>query len=113
MQRKLIAAPAVAGLVALPIAGYTAFHLMKDRPFGFGHEGGIAEIPAAKPAAKAPPAQPKQESSPAAGEAQGVRLDVLRCERGVHPVSPGWCGTWHGFLLPLRLARPWCVFECL
>ena len=69
MQRKLIAAPAVAGLVALPIAGYTAFHLMKDQPFGFGHEGGIAQAPAARPA-KAPSAQPKQESAPVAGEAR-------------------------------------------
>jgi Ca-activated chloride channel family protein len=30
MQRKLIAAPALTGLVALPIAGYTAFYLVQE-----------------------------------------------------------------------------------
>ncbi|MGD9915746.1 MAG: VWA domain-containing protein, partial [Rhizobiaceae bacterium] len=30
MQKKMIAAPALAGLVALPIAGYTALYLVKD-----------------------------------------------------------------------------------
>ena len=33
MQRKLIAAPALAGLVALPIAGYAAFYLLEESPF--------------------------------------------------------------------------------
>ncbi len=30
MQRKLIAAPALTGLIALPLAGYTAFYLVSD-----------------------------------------------------------------------------------
>jgi len=30
MQKKLIAAPALTGLIALPVAGYTAFYLMQD-----------------------------------------------------------------------------------
>ncbi len=33
MQKKLIAAPAIAGLVALPIAGYTALYLLQSSPF--------------------------------------------------------------------------------
>jgi Ca-activated chloride channel family protein len=33
IQKKLIATPALAGLVALPIAGYAAFHLMDGVPF--------------------------------------------------------------------------------
>ena len=36
MQKKLLAAPAMAGLVALPIAGYATFYLMEDSPFNFG-----------------------------------------------------------------------------
>lgn len=36
MQKKLLATPAIAGLVALPIAGYTTFYLMQDSPFSFG-----------------------------------------------------------------------------
>src|SRR5690606_39355360 len=35
MHRKLFAAPALAGLVALPIAGYTAFHLLGQDTFDF------------------------------------------------------------------------------
>ncbi|MEJ6784537.1 vWA domain-containing protein [Aminobacter sp. Piv2-1] len=35
MQKKLIAAPALAGLVALPIAGYATFYLMEQSPFQF------------------------------------------------------------------------------
>jgi len=38
MQKKLIAAPALTALIALPIAGYTTFHLMQDQPFNFGNE---------------------------------------------------------------------------
>jgi Ca-activated chloride channel family protein len=33
MPKNLIAAPALAGLVALPIAGYATFHLLNERPF--------------------------------------------------------------------------------
>jgi Ca-activated chloride channel family protein len=41
MQRKLAATPAIAGLVALPIAGYAAWHLMGEgSPFGPALEGG-------------------------------------------------------------------------
>ena len=38
MQRKLIATPAIAGLVALPIAGYTALLLMEERASGPGRD---------------------------------------------------------------------------
>jgi Ca-activated chloride channel family protein len=34
MQRKLIATPAIAGLLVLPIAGYAAFELAREHPFG-------------------------------------------------------------------------------
>jgi len=34
MQKKMIAAPALTGLVALPIAGYAAFHLMQETAIG-------------------------------------------------------------------------------
>lgn len=35
MHKKLIVAPALAGLVALPIAGYATFYLMEQSPFQF------------------------------------------------------------------------------
>ncbi|MDH4988968.1 VWA domain-containing protein [Aminobacter anthyllidis] len=48
MQKKLIAAPALAGLVALPIAGYATFYLMEGSPFNFGAEQEIADAPSVR-----------------------------------------------------------------
>ncbi|GAA2874313.1 Ca-activated chloride channel family protein [Aminobacter niigataensis] len=45
MQKKLIAAPALAGLVALPIAGYATFYLMEGSPFNFGADQEVAQAP--------------------------------------------------------------------
>lgn len=45
MQKKLFAAPAMAGLVALPIAGYAAFHLMEARFGPGGSEVALAPAP--------------------------------------------------------------------
>jgi len=36
MNRKMYATPAIAGLLALPIAGYTAYYLAKESPFDLG-----------------------------------------------------------------------------
>src|SRR3954447_10691648 len=43
MNRKMYATPAIAGLLALPIAGYTTYYLMKDSPFNFSPEEKISE----------------------------------------------------------------------
>jgi Ca-activated chloride channel family protein len=51
MQKKLYAAPALATLVALPVAGYATFYLM-DRPqspFVFGTDREVAEAPLQRP----------------------------------------------------------------
>ncbi|PWK69080.1 VWA domain-containing protein [Aminobacter sp. AP02] len=48
MQKKLIAAPALAGLVALPIAGYATFYLMEGTPFNFGADKEIAQTPSGR-----------------------------------------------------------------
>ncbi len=48
MQKKLLATRAIAGLVALPIAGYTAFYLMEESPFRFD-AGEVADAPAVRP----------------------------------------------------------------
>ncbi|GLQ79382.1 hypothetical protein GCM10007881_29000 [Mesorhizobium huakuii] len=59
MQKKLIATPALAGLIALPIAGYATFHLLREQPPKFGGDEKITETLADKPAALKP-AEPKQ-----------------------------------------------------
>lgn len=99
MQKKFIATPAIAGLLALPIAGYTALYLLDRQAFDFGRRP-VTETAAGKPAGTAPavaardgttsadeesraidrmatepvapaaPMQPMQESAPAAGQLQ-------------------------------------------
>ncbi|KRB33320.1 hypothetical protein ASD99_19060 [Mesorhizobium sp. Root695] len=60
MQKKLIATPALAGLVALPIAGYATFHLLREQPPKFGGDEKISETLADKPATVKPTtAEPK------------------------------------------------------
>ncbi|MBZ9671743.1 vWA domain-containing protein [Mesorhizobium sp. ES1-3] len=54
MQKKLIAAPALAGLVALPIAGYATFHILREQPSPFGGDEKITETLADKPATLKP-----------------------------------------------------------
>lgn len=62
MQKKLIATPAIAGLVALPIAGYTAFHLMQEQRSAVDAGGTVTETLADKPA----PARPDADVQPLA-----------------------------------------------
>ncbi|MEX0956139.1 MAG: VWA domain-containing protein [Rhizobiaceae bacterium] len=40
MQKKLVATPAIAGLLILPIAGYATWQLMDERTFGFDRGAG-------------------------------------------------------------------------
>ncbi|WP_027051352.1 VWA domain-containing protein [Mesorhizobium erdmanii] len=54
MQKKLIATPALAGLIALPIAGYATFHLLREQPPKFGGDEKITETLADKPATLKP-----------------------------------------------------------
>ncbi|MFC3323831.1 vWA domain-containing protein [Mesorhizobium cantuariense] len=64
MQKKLIATPALAGLVALPIAGYATFHLLREQPPRFGGDEKISETLADKPATVKPTtAEPKPARS--------------------------------------------------
>ncbi|MEI9428100.1 vWA domain-containing protein [Mesorhizobium sp. Cs1299R1N3] len=54
MQKKLIATPAIAGLVAVPIAGYATFHMLREQPSPFGGDEKITETLADKPATLKP-----------------------------------------------------------
>jgi Ca-activated chloride channel family protein len=55
MQKKLFATPAIAGLVALPIAGYATIYMLQEQPFRSGGDEKITETLADKPVANAPP----------------------------------------------------------
>ncbi|RUV56293.1 VWA domain-containing protein [Mesorhizobium sp. M5C.F.Ca.IN.020.29.1.1] len=83
MQKKLVVTPAIAGLVALPIAGYATIYMLQERPFHSGGDEKIAETLADKPVARkkadadaesrdaaealAPASLPKPESAAAGG----------------------------------------------
>ncbi len=54
MQKKLFATPAIAGLVALPIAGYATIYMLQEQPFRSGGDEKITETLADKPVAKGP-----------------------------------------------------------
>ena len=43
MNRKMYATPAIAGLLALPMAGYATYYMMQDSPFAFDPEKKIGE----------------------------------------------------------------------
>ena len=70
MRKKLIATPAIAGLVALPIAGFTALYLVNEQPLKFAGDDAVTELLAGKPATVAPKnATAESEAGRAAPEA--------------------------------------------
>ncbi|CDX29397.1 von Willebrand factor type A [Mesorhizobium plurifarium] len=77
MQRKLIATPAITALVALPIAGYAAFEMLKEQPQVIGGNGTATETVADKPVAEKPaPEQPAINEPLAAAPAKAKKTDA-------------------------------------
>lgn len=78
MSRKLIASPALAALIALPVAGYSAFYLMETSPLTLGRDvggQGPVTVPAEAPKPKsAPQAEARKEiaSSPSVQESEAA-----------------------------------------
>ncbi|RAZ89240.1 VWA domain-containing protein [Mesorhizobium hawassense] len=92
MQRKLIATPAITALVALPIAGYAAFEMLKEQPPVIGGKGTVTETVADKPAAQKPlPEQPAINEPLAAAPAKEKKADAdaeTRANSQVAPAAP-------------------------
>ncbi|MDX8523938.1 von Willebrand factor type A domain-containing protein [Mesorhizobium sp. MSK_1335] len=92
MQRKLIATPAITALVALPIAGYAAFEMLKEQPPAVGGNGTVTETLADKPAAQKPvPEQPAINEPLAAAPAKEKKADAdaeTRANSQVVPAAP-------------------------
>lgn len=87
MQKKLFATPAIAGLVALPIAGYATMYMLGESKFSGPEFGGdkITETLADKPATVKPPVvaeADKQKKADADSESRNVG------EALVAPTSP-------------------------
>ncbi|TPI45499.1 VWA domain-containing protein [Mesorhizobium sp. B3-1-7] len=89
MQRKLIATPAITALVALPIAGYAAFEMLKEQPRVIGGNGSVTETVADKPAAQKPaPEQPAINEPLAAAPANEKKTDETRANSQMTPAGP-------------------------
>ncbi|RWE40935.1 MAG: VWA domain-containing protein [Mesorhizobium sp.] len=76
MQRKLIATPAIAALVALPIAGYAAFEMLKEQPPAIGGNDKISETLADKPVAQKPAANRQANNEPAPAKEKKTDADA-------------------------------------
>ncbi|MDX8521859.1 vWA domain-containing protein [Mesorhizobium dulcispinae] len=93
MQRKLIATPAITALVALPIAGYAAFEMLKEQPPVISN-GKVTETVADKPVAQKPaPNQPAINEPLAAAPAKEKKADAdserrVEDEAQIAPASP-------------------------
>jgi Ca-activated chloride channel family protein len=94
MQRKLIATPAITALVALPIAGYAAFEMLKEQPPAVVDNGKITETTADKPVAQKPATNQTAVNEPlAAAPAKEKKTDadsqaLARDNSQVVPVVP-------------------------
>ncbi|RWM11040.1 VWA domain-containing protein [Mesorhizobium sp.] len=94
MQRKLIATPAITALVALPIAGYAAFEMLKEQPPVIGGNGKVTETVSDKPVARKPAlVQPSINKPLTVAPAKEKKTDAdsedrLKDEAEVAPVSP-------------------------
>ncbi|TIO75243.1 MAG: DUF3520 domain-containing protein [Mesorhizobium sp.] len=94
MQRKFIATPAITALVALPIAGYAAFEMLKEQPPVIGGNGKVTETVSDKPVARKPAlVQPSINEPLTAAPAKEKKTDAnsedrLKDEAEVAPVSP-------------------------
>ena len=89
MQRKLIATPAITALVALPIAGYAAFEMLKEQPSAISGNGTVAETVADKPAAQKPaPEQPAINEPLAAAPAREKKIDADAAARANSQAAP-------------------------
>jgi Ca-activated chloride channel family protein len=76
MQKKLIAVPALAGLVALPIAGYTALHLLQEQPFATGRQQPKPVADATDEVASAPHAETKTLLESAGEQAEAADAEM-------------------------------------
>jgi Ca-activated chloride channel family protein len=86
MQKKLIATPAIAGLVALPIAGYATFHMLREQPLPFGDDEKITETLADKPAINAPAKEKQAPEGDKKADADERSRDVT--QQLVTPTAP-------------------------
>lgn len=90
MQKKFFATPAIAGLVALPIAGYATFYLMDGSPFNFNGGEAVIQTASDKPEPVSPPVEAvdteaRRDLSEVQGAPKAEAPAVVQMERAVQP----------------------------
>ncbi|CAG1000354.1 MAG: VWA domain-containing protein [Rhizobiaceae bacterium] len=109
MNKKLMSAPAIAGLMALPIAGYVTYYMMQENPYRFGADNDVAETGGQGTLLPAKPAEGNtEESRDAATElfapepapappatAEAVRQEMEALPRGIGDAASGAGTTLH------------------
>jgi Ca-activated chloride channel family protein len=89
MQKKLVATPAIAGLIALPVAGATALYLLDQQSFNFGGDHEVSETLADKPATEPVYVEPLKNKADANRESR----DLDETFAPVAPPAPKSEGT--------------------
>jgi len=91
MQKKMIAAPALTALIALPVAGYATFQLMNETPLNFGGnevtDGPAVRQDAAEPA-KQKKAREESESRDVLTEQQAQPESTPKVEAPTNYAAP-------------------------
>jgi Ca-activated chloride channel family protein len=77
MDRKYITAPAIASILALPLAGYAAYQLTTGNPFGLGRDSPFVDGTADVSAPRRETASPATEVPAAEETARGLTFDTL------------------------------------
>jgi len=98
MNKKLMTAPAIAGLMALPIAGYVTYYMLQENPYRFTAGNDVAETGGQGTVLPAKPAEGVVEESRDATElfapepspeapatAEAPRMEMEALPRGVFP----------------------------
>ena len=75
MDRRFLSTPAIASILALPAAGYAAYLLVNEGPFGFGRESPFVDTRAEDGAAPkaSVPSEPAPAASPAVEREEAAR----------------------------------------
>lgn len=91
MERKLSATPAIAGLLALPIAGYAAWYMASENPFAIEDNRGPADIneTAGKKDGTLKPAEAKLKEEAFRSDDKLVRQEEQRSVSGLDNAGAG------------------------
>jgi Ca-activated chloride channel family protein len=105
MQKKLVATPAIAGLIALPIAGYTALYLLDQQSFNFGGRT-VTQTHADKPATVVPAAPATDRSADSYEEGRDAAEALVQAAPPPRPESAAGSGAAQNEIMMRGVGQP-------